>query len=92
MDDLKALREKIRWRARRGLLEIDLFFQRFAANRLDSLTEAQLLDLEDLLRCDDHELWAMLSGRQECTVERWKETIALLCQGGNEVPTEAPHV
>jgi antitoxin CptB len=33
-----------------------------------------------LLRCEDHELWAMVNGSQPCTVDRWREMIGLLSQ------------
>jgi succinate dehydrogenase flavin-adding protein (antitoxin of CptAB toxin-antitoxin module) len=88
MAELDALREKVKWRARRGLLENDLFFQRFAEQRLDSLSEAQLLELLDLLTCDDHELWAMLSGKVECEVTRWQPMVSLLRQCAPDVTKE----
>jgi succinate dehydrogenase flavin-adding protein (antitoxin of CptAB toxin-antitoxin module) len=72
------LREKIKWRARRGLLELDLFFTRFIREDIESLTHSQLEDLLDLLVCDDHELWAMLNGKEACEVERWKTMVTLL--------------
>jgi antitoxin CptB len=74
------LREKVKWRARRGLLELDLFFTRFIANDLDALSEPELNELLDLLTCDDHELWAMLNGTQECEVPHWQSSVALLRQ------------
>lgn len=72
------LREKVKWRSRRGLLELDLFFTRFIQNNLEGLDEEQLEQLLDLLTCDDHELWAMVSGKEACEVERWKNMVALL--------------
>jgi len=75
---MDAMREKIKWRARRGLLELDIFFTRFIENDLDALSEPELENLLDLLTCDDHELWAMVSGKEECEVPHWKSTVALL--------------
>ncbi|GAA5161976.1 succinate dehydrogenase assembly factor 2 [Viridibacterium curvum] len=75
---LHAQREKVKWRARRGLLELDLFFTRFLQNDLEALDAAQLDNLLDLLVCDDHELWAMLNGTKDCEVERWKSMVTLL--------------
>ncbi|MDX5363524.1 MAG: succinate dehydrogenase assembly factor 2 [Pseudazoarcus pumilus] len=69
---------RIRWACRRALLELDLVLERFLERHFDGLEEAQLADLEDLLRCEDHELWAMVNGSAECPTERWKEIIALL--------------
>ncbi|MDB5800359.1 MAG: hypothetical protein JWL63_1298 [Rhodocyclales bacterium] len=77
---MNALREKIKWRARRGLLELDIFFTRFIDKDLGALSEPELEELLDLLTCDDHELWAMLNGSQECEVEHWKSSVTLLRQ------------
>ncbi len=73
-------RGRLRWQCRRALLELDLVFQRFLASDFDRLDDGQLEDLEDLLRCEDHELWAMVNGSQPCTVDRWREMIGLLSQ------------
>ncbi|HRP97002.1 MAG TPA: succinate dehydrogenase assembly factor 2 [Rhodocyclaceae bacterium] len=71
---------RVRWQCRRALLELDLVFTRFLERHFDSLSENQLADLEDLLRCEDHELWAMVNGSRPCTKDRWREMIALLRQ------------
>jgi antitoxin CptB len=84
---MDALREKIKWRARRGLLELDLFFTRFIENDLDALSEPELENLLDLLTCDDHELWAMLSGKEACEVPHWQSTVALLKKSAPEITT-----
>lgn len=81
---LHALRERVKWRCRRGLLELDLFFTRFIAEHLDSLDEQQLEDLLNFLSCDDIEMWSMLNGRSACDVENWRQTLALLRDG---IPT-----
>ena len=56
-----ALR-RLRWRARRGLLENDLLFTRFFANHADSLGPAQVAALGELLDLDDNTLLALLLG------------------------------
>lgn len=71
-------RGRVRWHCRRALLELDLVFTRFLERHFDGLTDAQLADLEDLLLCEDHELWAMVNGSQPCEVPRWQEMIGLL--------------
>ena len=73
-------RGRLRWHCRRALLELDLVFTRFLEQGFDSLTEAQLADLEDLLLCEDHDLWAMVNGSKPCEVDRWQEMIGLLRQ------------
>ncbi|MDR1424704.1 MAG: succinate dehydrogenase assembly factor 2 [Azoarcus sp.] len=74
-------RGRVRWQCRRSLLELDLVLERFLANGFGGLNEGQLADFEDLLRCDDFELWAMINGSKPCEVERWKDMVARLRQG-----------
>ncbi len=71
-------RGRVRWQCRRALLELDLVFARFLERDFDRLDDGQLAVLEDLLRCEDHELWAMVNGSRPVREDRWKEMIALL--------------
>lgn len=57
--------KRMQWRARRGLLELDLFLQPFVANHYASLNEAELLTFEALLDMPDSALWDMMSGREK---------------------------
>jgi antitoxin CptB len=62
-DELSNRRRKLLHRSRyRGFLEADLVFGRFTAAHLDRLSEAQLDRYEQLLREDDHDLWAWITG------------------------------
>ena len=83
--ELYAQRERVKWRSRRGLLELDLFFTRFLGEQLDSLNAAQLQDLLDLLVTDDHELWAWVSGRADCEDARWHGILDLLKSSGPRI-------
>ena len=47
---------KLRWRCRRGLLENDLFVERFFARHAASLTERQALGLQVLMDLSDNDL------------------------------------
>ena len=73
-------RGRVRWQCRRALLELDLVFARFLERDFDRLSDDQLADLDDLLRCEDHELWAMVNGSRPCEKDRWKEMVDLLRQ------------
>ena len=79
-ETLKALKERAKWRCRRGLLELDILFARFIESRLDALSESELEKLLDLLATDDIELWSWVSGRSECPVAEWKGLIASIRQ------------
>lgn len=71
-------RGRVRWQCRRALLELDLVFTRFLERDFDALNESQLADLDDLLRCEDHELWGMVNGSLVCDKDEWKGILALL--------------
>lgn len=58
--DIDLLRKEIRFRARRGLKEMDLLFAHFLARYLDTLTSEALIELRDLLLCFDQDLLAWL--------------------------------
>jgi antitoxin CptB len=49
-------RERLRWRCRRGMLELDLLFQRFLEQEFPALTPAELAALERLVELPDPEL------------------------------------
>jgi len=53
----------LRWRCRRGLLELDLWLQRFAERELERLSPEECTKLESLLGEADADLMAWLEGR-----------------------------
>ncbi len=65
MDEAHRIRrERLRWRCRRALLELDIVFDRFwqGTGELDENEEAAL---ERLLAMEDHDLWSLVGGRTE---------------------------
>ena len=58
--NLHAIKNKIRWRARRGNLELDLIFTRYLESRGDEMNQAEMPPLLKLLDKDDDELIALL--------------------------------
>jgi antitoxin CptB len=58
---------RLRWRCRRGMLENDLFIDRFFARHGANLTQAQADGLMALMDLPDNELLDLLLGRQEPT-------------------------
>jgi antitoxin CptB len=62
--DARAL-SKLRWRCRRGLLENDLFVERFFARHESSLTEYQAEGLRVLMDLSDNDLLDLLLARKE---------------------------
>ncbi|CAM5183434.1 FAD assembly factor SdhE OS=Castellaniella defragrans OX=75697 GN=HNR28_001133 PE=3 SV=1 [Castellaniella defragrans] len=64
--DLTSLdRARLRWRARRGLLENDLLIQRFLDAHEAQLTEEDVQALTRLFEMDDTDLLDVLLGRAE---------------------------
>ena len=61
----EARRRRLRWRARRGLLENDLVMARFFDRFEASLTDADVAGLDRLLDLGDGELLDLILGRRE---------------------------
>jgi len=58
-------RARLRWRARRGLLENDLIITRFLDRCEEELTQADAAALMTLFEMGDHDLLDVLLGRAE---------------------------
>jgi succinate dehydrogenase flavin-adding protein (antitoxin of CptAB toxin-antitoxin module) len=66
--------DRLRWRCRRGLLELDLVFEKFIPN----LKDEDVLPLAALLELPDQELWDIVSGRTDAYDPRFDQTVARL--------------
>lgn len=62
--DVRRL-SKLKWRCRRGLLENDLFVERFFRRHEATLTERQAVALEALMDLSDNDLLDLLLSRRE---------------------------
>lgn len=56
-------RERLLWRCRRGMLELDLLFQRFIARDFEHLSEREYATLHRLLDLPDTDLLDYCYGR-----------------------------
>lgn len=63
MED-EAMR-RLRWQCRRGLLELDLLFNRFLTEHYSSLGESEQIDFHFLLSQSDPELLAWFQGQKQ---------------------------
>ena len=72
--DERAL-SKLRWRCRRGLLENDLFLERFFARHAATLNEVQARGLLTLMDLSDNDLLDLLMRRVEPTGELASEDV-----------------
>jgi antitoxin CptB len=57
--------ERLKWRSRRGLLELDIVFERFWANAGDEMNESDAAMLERLLALPDNDLLDLVMGRAD---------------------------
>ena len=70
--------DRMRWRCRRGMLELDLVLNRFVESRFDGLTSDQRGALTRLLDLPDNDLWDMIMGRAETNDPGCAEIVRLL--------------
>ena len=59
----RAAVERLKWRSRRGLLELDLVFERFWRGPGQGLEEGEAAALERLLELPDNDLLDLVMGR-----------------------------
>lgn len=59
--------ERVRWRCRRGLLELDIVLGRFIEQRYTVMDNEQRLVFDELLDMPDTELWDVITGKKEPT-------------------------
>jgi antitoxin CptB len=55
----RVAREKLKWKCRRGLLELDLILERYVRHNPEDGELARLLDLPD------NDLWDIVAGRSD---------------------------
>jgi antitoxin CptB len=79
-EKLRVRSERLRWHSRRALLELDLVLQRFWQKQPEVLGEKQAEILERLLVMEDHDLWELLSGRQDAGDPVLQDMVVLLRQ------------
>ena len=66
--------ERVRWRARRGLLELDIVLGRFIEAHYAELDDAEKQAFEELLDMPDNPLWDMIAGRAERGAQEAKDS------------------
>ena len=57
--------DRVRWRCRRGMLELDIILQRFVDKHYTQLNEAELQQLDTFLNLPDNDLWDMITAKKE---------------------------
>jgi antitoxin CptB len=69
--------DRVRWRCRRGLLELDIVLGRFIEKYAD-LNQNQRMVFDDLLDLPDTELWDMICGKSQLAQNEQHELLALI--------------
>jgi len=71
----RAARDRLKWKCRRGLLELDLVLERYLRGNPGDTQLSELLDLPD------NELWDIVSGRSDRYDGRFEGIVARLRAG-----------
>jgi antitoxin CptB len=71
----RAARDRLRWKCRRGLLELDLVLERYLCRHPDDAQLSALLDLPD------NDLWDIVSGRSDRYDGSLRDIVARLRAG-----------
>jgi antitoxin CptB len=69
--------DRIRWRCRRGLLELDLVLERFLEHRFAALDAGERRLFDELLDAPDNDLLDMALGRAE-PAPRYRAVVEML--------------
>jgi len=67
-------RNRVYWKCRRGLLELDLVFQKF----IPTLNDEDVPSFSALLELPDNDLWDIICGRSDAYDRRFEDTVARL--------------
>lgn len=73
---------RIKWRMRRGMLELDLIFSRFFDAYWDRLTPNQKVTFERILSEPDPDLYAWFMGYEDTEDEEFKQLVTLIRRYG----------
>jgi antitoxin CptB len=69
-------RHRLKWKCRRGLLELDLVLERFLQK--DLLSGGEIMSMHELLELPDNDLWDVVCGRSEQYAAHLKHVVARL--------------
>jgi len=71
---------RLRWACRRGMLELDVLLAPFVEQGYDALTEPQKWQFEQLLACDDPDLFAWFMGHAKSPRPELQALVDLIVQ------------
>lgn len=72
--------DRLRWRCRRGLLELDIVLRTFLDRGYDRLPPVEQKAFQELLDTPDTDLWSWLSGGSQPSKKELKEIVKKISQ------------
>jgi len=70
--------DRLKWKCRRGLLELDLVLERFLQAEAEALSQRDAAMLNELLEQPDNDLWDLVIGRSNRVDARLRGILARL--------------
>lgn len=70
--------DRIRWRCRRGMLELDIVLQGFVDKYYMQLDEIELKNFDALLSLPDNDLWDMITSKKKVEDIKLQPVLQLL--------------
>jgi len=70
--------QRLRWRCRRGLLELDIILGRFVENYYANLDDEQKIEFDVLLDLSDNSLWDRITGKESAEYETQDKLLQLI--------------
>lgn len=70
--------ERLRWRCRRGMLELDIVLQDFLEKNYMRLSRSEIQQFDALLNLPDNDLWDIIMARKEVEDIKLQPVIQLL--------------
>lgn len=69
---------RLRWRCRRGVLELDVILARFLDTKFQRLDARERETFERLLEAADEDLWRWINGDEAGLEPAWRDLVAAL--------------
>lgn len=77
-NDSETKLAKVRWRCRRGMLELDVMLQSFCDAAYSTLAAPKQQLFEELLEAEDQDLHRWLVGSEACSNPKWQDLILVI--------------
>lgn len=69
---------EVKWHCRRGMLELDVMLQNFVDSAYEGLRPEQQELFEELLKCEDQDLYNWLIGSEACPNSKFQDMLLVI--------------